>query len=313
MANFRYSHLFTTKTGDAAITAAASKLNEAEIALAIADGEEKILFKNVIDEVVTVPTDEEVDTKLANKTDYQVDGTNGKSLMFNEADASGGGAKFERTDGTWSFVGVNDGSENGIAGQIYTVKKNASNKFEGTRIDLSLGGMYYTKGDASAAERMVGANEIAVKGDIPAVDGYFDGVEYDSSAKTINFFNGISQKASIDASDFVVDGMIDSVELVEMSGDTFLHIVFNTDAGKEDVYLNIGDIFNADNYYTKAEVDALIDAEEARAKAAEEALGKKGIKSVAVDENASITITLNDDTTIVATEAEEITLSGGEF
>lgn len=85
--------------------------------------------------------------------------------------------------------------------------------------------------------------------------------EYDSSAKTINFYN-INRELvdSIDATEFIKDGMVDSVELTEISGDTYLHIVFNTDAGKEDIYLNIGDIFNTDDYYTKDEIDEKVTA-----------------------------------------------------
>ena len=60
MANFRYSHLFTTKIGNEAIQAAAAKLKAAEIALAITDGQEKILFKNAEGEVVAVATEEQI-------------------------------------------------------------------------------------------------------------------------------------------------------------------------------------------------------------------------------------------------------------
>ncbi len=89
----------------------------------------------------------------------------------------------------------------------------------------------------------------------------FAGAEYDSSAKTINFTNANDEIiGSIDATDFVKDGMIDSVELVEISGDTYLKITWNTDAGKEITYINIGDVFNADNYYTKDEVDEKVTA-----------------------------------------------------
>ena len=102
----------------------------------------------------------------ATKVDHTVNGANGKALIFNESD--GGGAKFEHSDGTWSFAGVNDGGASGIAAQIYAVKKNANDKFEGTRIDVSKNAMYYTVGSASAVERMVPANEIATKGDIAA-------------------------------------------------------------------------------------------------------------------------------------------------
>ena len=104
-----------------------------------------------------------LETTVNNKTDGTVDGTNGKALIFNEG--TGGGAKFEHNDGTWSFAGVNDG-DGGINAQIYAVKKNASNKFEGAKLDVTVGAMYYTVGDASPSERDIPANEIAVKGDL---------------------------------------------------------------------------------------------------------------------------------------------------
>lgn len=120
--------------------------------------------------------DEAQDAVIADKVDRNMNGTNGKALIFNESD--GGGAKFEHNDGTWSFAGVNDGGENGIAGQLYVVKKNASNKMEGTRIDMTKGAMYYTVGDANAAERMVADNEIATKKDIPSLEGYVPVEQY---------------------------------------------------------------------------------------------------------------------------------------
>lgn len=61
--------------------------------------------------------------------------------------------------------------------------------------------------------------------------------------------------ASIDATPFITDGMVDSV-IIENGN---LIIKFNTDAGKQDIVIPISDIFDADNYYTKAEVDDLIE------------------------------------------------------
>jgi hypothetical protein len=108
-------------------------------------------------------------------------------------------------------------------------------------------------------------------------------------------------------------------------------------------------LFNADNYYTKSEVNDIvsgltdavaeeearaisaetalqnaIEAEETRATSAETALQNAieaeaearddaDVKSMNVDANAGITLTLGDGSTIVATEAEEITLTAGEF
>ena len=96
-------------------------------------------------------------------------------------------------------------------------------------------------------------------GDYQPVGNYFDDVEYDSSGKTIDFYSQGALVDSIDARPFIKDGMVDSVTLIELSGDTYLHIVFNTDAGKEPIDIPLGDIFDADNYYTKQEVDGLLD------------------------------------------------------
>lgn len=60
--------------------------------------------------------------------------------------------------------------------------------------------------------------------------------------------------SSMDASDFIVDGMIESVEVIGGN----LVIRFNTDAGKEDITIPISDIFDASNYYTTNEVDLKI-------------------------------------------------------
>ena len=358
MANFRYSHLFTTKAGNAALQAAAQKLNAAEIALAISDGEEKILFKNAEGEVVAVATEEQITALLANKTDYAVNGTNGRALIFNETD--GGGAKFEHNDGTWSFAGVNDGGANGLAAQVYAV--DSQNGYKGTKLDVTVGGLYYTKGEESGkplAQRDVEANEVAVKGDITAATGDLEAlieaekqralsaetslldiiedevedrkaeavanVSYDESGKTIDFYNKNGEKiASIDATDFIKDGMIDSVTLETTGDTTYLVIVWNTDAGKQTTKIDLGDLFDADNYYTKAEVDtvvsglnAAITAEETRATSAETALEE------AIDEKADkthnhviadiIDVVLDNSGVVIGAELSEITLSAGEF
>ena len=351
MANFRYSHLFTTKVGNAALQAAAQKLNAAEIALAISDGEEKILFKNAEGEVVAVATEEQITALLANKTDYAVNGANGRALIFNETD--GGGAKFEHNDGTWSFAGVNDGGANGLAAQVYAV--DSQNGYKGTKLDVTVGGLYYTKGEESGkplAQRDVEANEVAVKGDITAATGDLEAlieaekqralsaetslldiiedevegrkaeavanVSYDESGKTIDFYNKNGEKIdSIDATDFIKDGMIDSVTLETTGDTTYLVIVWNTDAGKQTTKIDLGDLFDADNYYTKAETDAAILVETNRATSAETALEE------AIDEKADkthnhviadvIDVVLDNSGVVIGAELSEITLSAGEF
>jgi len=89
----------------------------------------------------------------------------------------------------------------------------------------------------------------------------FGAVFYDKNSKVINFYGKSTTGAvlaSIETDDFVKDGMIDSVELIEKEGTTYLVITWNTDSGKQKTELDIGDIFDADNYYTKAETDTLL-------------------------------------------------------
>lgn len=61
--------------------------------------------------------------------------------------------------------------------------------------------------------------------------------------------------SSMDASDFIVDGMVEDVEIIDGN----LVISFNTDSGKSDISIPISDIFDASNYYTTDEVDLEID------------------------------------------------------
>ena len=102
-------------------------------------------------------------------------------------------------------------------------------------IDLS---DYYTKAQTDAL--------------IPDVSNYFDGAEYDSQTKHINFLHGQTVKAYIDATAFIKDGMVDSVAI--SAGN--LVITFNTDAGKEPITIPLTDIFNPANYYDKTTADS---------------------------------------------------------
>lgn len=91
----------------------------------------------------------------------EIQGPNGKALIFNESD--GGGAKFENKDGVNSFVGVNDEGDGGISAQIYAVKK-VDGKNVGARINVTNTGIYYTNGKNSAA--FTADDEIATKKDV---------------------------------------------------------------------------------------------------------------------------------------------------
>ena len=98
---------------------------------------------------------------------------------------------------------------------------------------------YYTKSETDAL--------------IPNVEDYFDGAEYDSNTRRINFKHGNTIKAYIDATAFIKDGMVENVEISNGN----LVITFNTDAGKQPISIPLTDIFNPSNYYTKTDADGL--------------------------------------------------------
>ena len=109
------------------------------------------------------------------------------------------------------------------------------------------------------AVRDYGTTEEEVESMISAgTADFFDDVEYDSEDKAIYFYNGEDLKATIDASDFVIDGMVDNVEIQTISGASYLVIEFNTASGKEDIKIPVTSFFDASQYYTKSEVDTAL-------------------------------------------------------
>ena len=80
---------------------------------------------------------------------------------------------------------------------------------------------------------------------------YVNGAVYDSNAKSIKFKHDTTVLFDIDATAFIKDGMVDSVEIIDGN----LVISFNTDAGIEDIEIPLTDIFNPSNYYDKTAAD----------------------------------------------------------
>ena len=111
--------------------------------------------------------------------------------------------------------------------------------------------------DYATKEWVEGKNYLTQHQDISA---YFNDVEYDSNSKRINFKNGNTVKKYIDTTDFIKDGMVDTVTVGEVTIDNVLTrcliITFNTDSGKEDINIPLTYIFNSNEYYTKSDIDA---------------------------------------------------------
>ncbi len=91
-------------------------------------------------------------------------------------------------------------------------------------------------------EKVVAAALNDLKDMIEDVAGtMFDGADYDSTTKEIKFYNGDTVVDTIDATAFIKDGMLDNVEVVTISGETYLRFTFNTDAGKETIDIKVSD------------------------------------------------------------------------
>lgn len=146
---------------------------------------------------------------------------------------------------------------------------------------------------------LVDFSTVAKKSDIPAVTGYADAVAYNSTSKYVEFFHGGTGGTvvfSYDASPFLIDGMVQNVEVKTVAGSgTCLVITFNTDAGKQDINIPISQIFDASNYYTTGETDNKI-AEATSGKADTSAVTAVNDVLTAHTANTDIHVTTADKT-----------------
>lgn len=85
----------------------------------------------------------------------------------------------------------------------------------------------------------------------------FANAEYVASEKMIYLSNGFGEVIdSIDCTDFVIDGMVENVTL----NGNILTITFNTDAGKQNIDIDLTEFINPQNYYTKTETDNIVNS-----------------------------------------------------
>ena len=85
----------------------------------------------------------------------------------------------------------------------------------------------------------------------------FADATYSASEKMIYLSNGFGEVIdSIDCTDFVIDGMVESVTL----NGNILTITFNTDSGKQNIDIDLTEFINPQNYYTKTETDNIVNS-----------------------------------------------------
>lgn len=113
-------------------------------------------------------------------------------------------------------------------------------------VTLSLGANGLKAEDTTALRDVTGKNFIKKNG--TNVEGHLN-LTYNTETKKINL-EGFDSSiiASIDATAFIKDGMINTVELVtdpeSHDPGTYLVITFNTDAGKDAIYLDVTSLIN---------------------------------------------------------------------
>lgn len=156
---------------------------------------------------------------------------------------------------------IEDAIQGIVLDDYYTKSETDSAITSATANKADLSALTSHTSDSAIHVTVADKNAWNAKLDASDVDGFFGAVRYDSQTKRINFYNettGGTVLAYIDATDFIKDGMVSNVEIKAVGGETSLVISFNTDAGKEDIVIPISEIFDADNYYTKTEVDGAL-------------------------------------------------------
>lgn len=113
-------------------------------------------------------------------------------------------------------------------------------------VTLSLGANGLKAEDTTALRGVTGQNFIKKNG--TDVEGHLN-ITYNTETKKINLEGFDSSViASIDATAFIKDGMINTVELVtdpeSHDPGTYLVITFNTDAGKDAIYLDVSSLID---------------------------------------------------------------------
>lgn len=114
-------------------------------------------------------------------------------------------------------------------------------------VTLSLGANGLKAEDTTALRDVTGQNFIKKNG--TNVEGHLN-LTYNTETKKINLEGFDSSViASIDATAFIKDGMVNTVELVtnpeSHDPGTYLVITFNTDAGKDAIYLDVSSLIGA--------------------------------------------------------------------
>ncbi len=266
----------------------ASTIEYGEIAINYAEGYETLSIKNSNNEIATFSSDNVVNSALTEIQDSideiqsaltedelvistslsdlndRVEDLESVSIPHNTSDLNNDSGFITSADTahthTAAEVGAMATSERSNYLPTGTTLDNVADGSTRKLSDYSTTAHTHTAAEVGAMATSERGNYLTTATTIPNVDNYFDDVEYDSNTKRINFKHGATVRDYIDATDFIKDGMVDSVAISTPtggtnSGVTCLVVTFNTDAGKDDIEIPLSSIFNPSNYYNKTETD----------------------------------------------------------
>ena len=159
-----------------------------------------------------------------------------------------------------------EGDIDALEGRMDTVESGLT-ALEG-RVDTAEGDIDALEGRMDTVEGRVDTLESGLTALEQTVsDNKVTNFEYVTSgdSKDLVITLGDGTKYSVDAKNFIKDGMLDNARLSEESGVTYLILTFNTEAGKEDIKLDVStliDIYTGDNKTIKVEnnqISAIVD------------------------------------------------------
>ena len=211
-----------------------------EIGINYADGYERMSIKNDHNEIVEFVSKEYVDTSLSTKANsndvYTKTETNNIIFGQNTVPSGEGEATNVQELINKTVYGTTTPSPTQTSASVVTTEN----------LSTTLSGYATTN----------------------AIADFFDGAEYTngtgefSGKKVIAFKHGSTVKVQVDATDFIKDGMLSNAEIknVTISGQSVkcLVLTFNTDADKNDINIPISQIFDANSYVAKSEVDSIV-------------------------------------------------------
>ena len=229
------------------------QLKEGEIAINYANGYETLSIKNSDDEIITFSSTEQfekyVDTTLGNKLGSGFTGENSANTVTSIVESN------EKITSS----ALNDLNERKLDATAYTptdlsdyYKKEETSG--STQLTTALG----LKADTSALTAHTGNSTIHItSAERTKWNGKISNAQYNKTDKKIYFYSGATTEtpvSNIDATDFIKDGMVSSVEVKNVTNSgSCLVITFNVDAGKEAIVIPVSKIFNSNNYYLKSE------------------------------------------------------------